>query len=469
MAAAAKAAWGTHLPLASGFPVSGAGVRGKNGTLNLAAGQGRSGMRMAVTVAAVLAALAQAIPIRADTLVITAARMVDVLGGRETEKPQVIISDGRIVSVARQGDPVPADARRLDLGDRTLLPGLIDMHVHLTVDPVFSGYRRLEFTDSFWMTVGVANARRTLEAGFTTVRNVGTQNYYDVGLKQGIERGYIAGPRIVPATYAIGSTGGHCDQTQFPPSITTPAAQIANSPDEYRALVRKVHKYGAEVIKVCMTGGVLSKGDSVGAQQLSFEEIKAVVEEAHRLGLRVAVHAHGTAGINDALRAGVDTIEHASLADAESFKLAKQHGAWFDMDIYDDDYILAEGPKNGVYAESLEKERMIGLKQRETFRAAHAAGVKMLFGTDAGVYPHGQNARQFAKMVEWGMTPIEAIQAATRNAAEALDRTADLGAIAPGRYADLIAVDGDPLKDIRRLETVAFVMKGGVVVKGEAP
>jgi imidazolonepropionase-like amidohydrolase len=343
------------------------------------------------------------------------------------------------------------------------------MHVHLTSDPRISGYRRLEYTDSFWMTVGVANARKTLEAGFTTVRNVGSGEYQDVGLMEGIDHGYIAGPRIVPATYALGSTGGHCDATQFPPSITTPGTQIANSPDEYRALVRKVHKYGARVIKVCMTGGVLSKRDSVGAQQVSPEEIKAIVEEAHRLGLRVAVHAHGTEGINDALRAGVDTVEHASLADAESFKLAREHGAWFDMDIYNDDYILAEGANNGVYPESLEKEKLIGLKQRQTFRAAHAAGVRMLFGTDAGVYPHGQNARQFAKMVEWGMTPMEAIQAATKNAAEALDQTANLGAIAPGRYADLIAVDGDPLADVHALETVAIVMKGGAIVKGTVP
>src|SRR5579863_8427677 len=411
-----------------------------------------------------------ALPVtHADTLVVTAARMIDVLTGREIDHPQILITGERITSVGKQGDAAPADARKLDLGARTLLPGLIDMHVHLTSDPLFSGYRKLEFTDSFWMTVGVANARKTLEAGFTTVRNVGSRNYDDVGLKQGIERGYIEGPRIVPATYAIGSTGGHCDATQFPPSITTPSTQIANSPDEYRALVRKVHKYGAQVIKVCMTGGVLSKGDSVGAQQVSLEEIKAVVDEAHRLGLRVAVHAHGTEGINDALRAGVDTIEHASLADAESFKLAKEHGAWFDMDIYDDDYILSQGEKNGVFPESLEKERLIGLKQRQTFRAAHAAGVKMLFGTDAGVYPHGQNARQFAKMVEWGMTPMEAIQAATRKAAEALDQTANVGAIAPGRYADLIAVDGDPLEDIHVLETVAIVMKGGVIVKGNLP
>ncbi|MGN6451792.1 MAG: Xaa-Pro dipeptidase [Steroidobacteraceae bacterium] len=402
----------------------------------------------------------------AATTVVTAARMVDVLAGRVVERPQILITDERITSVGRQGDPVPADAKRVDLGTRTVLPGLIDMHVHLTSDPLYSGYRELQFTDAFWMTVGVANARRTLESGFTTVRNVGSSNYDDVGLKQGIEKGYIEGPRIVPATYAIGSTGGHCDATEFPPSITSPSTQIANSPDEYRALVRTVHKYGAEIIKVCMTGGVLSKGDSVGAQQLSPDEIKAIVDEAHRLGLRVAVHAHGTAGINDALRAGVDTIEHASLADSESFALAKKHGAWFDMDIYNDDYLLAEGEKNGVFPESLAKEKVIGRKQRENFRAAHAAGVKMLFGTDAGVYPHGQNARQFAKMVEWGMTPMEAIQAATRNAAEALDRTADVGAIAPGRYADLIAVDGDPLSDVRVLESVAVVMKGGQIVKG---
>jgi imidazolonepropionase-like amidohydrolase len=423
-------------------------------------------MRTTSLAAAALCSLCLTTIARADTLVVTAARMIDVLAGREIEHPQIVITNGRIVSVGRAGDAVPADSRRLDFGERTLLPGLIDMHVHLTSDPTLSGYRRLEYTDAFWMTVGVANARRTLEAGFTTVRNVGSSGYQDVGLMQGINRGYIEGPRIVPATYAIGSTGGHCDATQFPPSITTPSTQIANSPDEYRALVRKVHKYGAQVIKVCMTGGVLSKGDSVGAQQLSLEEIKAVVEEAHRLGLRVAVHAHGTEGINDALRAGVDTIEHASLADAESFRLAKERGAWFDMDIYNDDYILSDGAKNGVFPESLEKERMIGLKQRQTFRAAHAAGVKMLFGTDGGVYPNGDNARQFAKMVEWGMSPMEAIQAATKNAAEALDKTADLGAIAPGRYADLIAVDGDPLKDVALLEHVAIVMKGGTLVKG---
>jgi imidazolonepropionase-like amidohydrolase len=399
------------------------------------------------------------------TTVVRAAHMIDVLAGKRVDNAQVIVTDGRITAVGKAGDAVPAGAEVIDLGPRTLLPGLIDMHVHLTSDPTLGGYRGLEFTDNFGTVVGVANAKKTVEAGFTTVRNVGSANYDDVAIKQGIEMGYVPGPRIVPATYALGATGGHCDSTEFPPSITVPSPQIANTPDEFRALVRKVRKYGAEVIKICATGGVFSKTDSVGAQQMSFEELKAVADEAHMLGMRVAAHAHGTAGINDALRAGIDTIEHASLADAESFKLAKAKGAWLDMDIYNDDYILAEGEKNGVFAESLAKEKMIGRQQRETFRAAHAAGVKLLFGTDGGVYPNGYNARQFAKMVEWGMTPIEAIQAATTSAAQALDRTADVGAIATGRYGDLIAVDGDPLADVRTLEHVAFVMKGGEVVK----
>lgn len=407
------------------------------------------------------------LPAAADTVIVSADRMIDVVAGRVIEHPQITITDGRIVGVGTRdaSTPVSADARRVNLPGMTLLPGLIDMHVHLTVDPHFSGYRGLEFTDSFWTVVGVANARRTVEAGFTTVRNVGSANYDDVALKQGIEQGYIQGPRIVPATYAIGATGGHCDDTEFPPSITTPAPNIANGPENIRAMVRKLRKYGAEVIKFCGTGGVLSKTDTVGGQQYDLTEMKALVDEAHMLGLKVAVHAHGTAGIKDALRAGVDTIEHASLADDEAFALAKQHGAYFSMDIYDDDYILAEGEKNGVFKESLEKERSIGRKQRETFRAAVKSGVKMIFGTDAGVYPHGDNAKQFVTMVTWGMTPMQAIQAATTTAADALGRSADVGAIAVGRYGDLIAVKGDPLADVGVLQSVTFVMKGGQVIK----
>jgi len=401
----------------------------------------------------------------ADIVVVTADRMLDVITGRVVAKPQITIIDGRISAVAVQPAPVPAGARRVDLPGMTLLPGLIDMHVHLTSDPRLSGYRKFEFTDNFWTVVGVANAKRTLEAGFTTVRNVGSKNFADVALKQGIERGYVPGPRIVPATYAIGATGGHCDETSLPPSIITPTTGIANGPEELRAMVRKLRKYGAEVIKFCGTGGVLSKTDAVGAQQYDLAEMQAIVDEAHRLGLKVAVHAHGTSGIKDAIRAGVDTIEHASLADAEAIALAKQHGTYFSMDIYDDDYILAEGAKNGMFAESLAKERVVGLRQREAFRAAFQAGVKMIFGTDAGVYPNGDNARQFVTMVTWGMTPMQAIQAATVTAADALGRPGDVGAIAVGRYGDLIAVTGDPLADVAALQSVAFVMKGGEVVK----
>ena len=426
----------------------------------------RQAQRLSV---ALLCSCAIAAAANADTVVVTADRMIDVLAGRVLDHPQITIVDGRIAAVAAGstagGAAVPAGARRVDLPGMTLLPGLIDMHTHITVDPRYGGYSGLEFTDNFWTVVGVANARKTLEAGFTTIRNVGSSNFDDVAIKQGIEQGMVPGPRIVPATYAIGATGGHCDSTEFPPSISVPSPQIANGPEELRAMVRKLRKYGAEVIKFCGTGGVFSKTDSVGAQQYDLTEMKAIVDEAHMLGLKVAVHAHGTSGIKDAIRAGVDTIEHASLADAEAFALAKQHGTWFDMDIYNDDYILAEGEKNGMFKESLEKERTIGLKQRQTFQAAVKAGVKMIFGTDAGVYPNGYNARQFATMVKWGMTPMQAIQAATASAAEALGRTGDVGAIAVGRYGDLIAVAGDPLADVTRLQSVAFVMKGGEVFK----
>ncbi len=416
-----------------------------------------------VTLAAALLASAA----HAETVAITAAHLLDPASGRTIDGATVVVTDGHVVAAGPTASvAVPADAKRIDLGALTLLPGLIDMHVHLTSDPTISGYNGLEYTDSFWMAVGVASAKRTLEAGFTTVRNVGSGDFDDVGLKQAIARGTIPGPRIVPATYAIGATGGHCDSTEFPPSITVGGfSAVANGPDTIRAKVHELHKYGAEVIKFCGTGGVLSKGDTVGGQQYSLAEMQALVGEAHMLGLRVAMHAHGTSGINDGLRAGVDTIEHASLADAESFALAKAHGAWFSMDVYNDDYILAEGAKNGVFAESLAKEKVIGRKQRETFRASVKAGVKHVFGTDGGVYPNGDNARQFATMVEWGMTPLQAIQAATVNAAEALGRPGEVGSLTPGHWGDMIALAGDPLGDVTRLQHVAVVFKAGVVVK----
>jgi len=421
--------------------------------------------------AAALAAATPAMPAAAaDSVVVTAARMVDVLGGAVIEEPVVVITDGRIVSVVGRGGArplIPEGARRIDLPGKTILPGLIDMHVHLTSLAEIGGYRGLQYTDSFWSAVGAANAEKTLRAGFTTVRNVGSDGFQDVGLREAIDGGWLQGPRIVTAGYAIGATGGHCDNNALPPSLDRKEPSVVNSPEEARAKVRWLHKYGAQVIKICATGGVFSLGDTVGGQQLSLEEMKAIADEAHMLGLRVAAHAHGDEGIRTAILAGIDTIEHCSLASDATIALAVQHKTWFDMDIYNDDYILATGTANGTEQESLDKEKMIGLKQRQTFRRAVRAGVPMLFGTDAGVYPHGDNARQFAKMVEWGMTPLQAIQAATRNAAMALNREGEVGAIAPGRWGDIVAVDGDPLKDVRTLEHPAAVIKGGKLVKGE--
>ena len=410
-----------------------------------------------------------AMPAAAETVVVTAAHMVDAAGGRLLDAPVVVVTDGRIASVvtgATARPQIPAGAKRIDLGDMTILPGLIDMHVHLTSLAEIGGYRGLEYTDTFWTAVGTANASTTLLAGFTTVRNVGSADFADVGLKQAIDEGYIVGPRIVPAGWAIGAVGGHCDDGGFPPSLDHVSPATFAGPSEARAKVRWLHKYGARVIKVCATGGVFSLDDSVGAQQLGADEMRAIVEEAHMLGLRVAAHAHGNDGIRAAIDAGIDTIEHCSLADDATIQDAIRHHTWFDMDIYNDDYILATGTSNGTLPENIEKERMIGRQQRETFRRAVRAGVPMLFGTDAGVYPHGQNGRQFAKMVEWGMTPAQAIQAATVNAAQALDQTGDVGLIAPGHYGDIIAVAGNPLENVRLLEDVPFVMKGGVVVKG---
>src|SRR5438128_7468940 len=389
---------------------------------------------------AAVAAVSIAMPASATT-VVTADRMLDVAKGTYVEHPAIFIDDsGHITSIAdartvRLSDQV----RHIDLPGETLLPGLVDMHVHLTSLAEIGGYQGLKYTDNFWTAVGVANAKTTLNAGFTTVRNVGSSDFADVALKQAIDGGWVDGPRIVPATYAIGATGGHCDDTGLPPYYDKKADSVISGPGDAREKVRWLHKYGAEVIKICATGGVFSLGDSVGAQQLSLEEMKAIADEAHMLGLKVAAHAHGDAGIHDAILAGVDTIEHASLASDATIQLARQHGTWFDMDIYNDDYILATGTSNGTEQESLDKERMIGRKQRETFQRAVRAGVKMLFGTDAGVYPHGQNGRQFAKMVQWGMTSLQAIQASTSSASEALSRN-DVGVIAVGRYGDMVAV-----------------------------
>jgi imidazolonepropionase-like amidohydrolase len=398
--------------------------------------------------------------------VVTAARMLDVRSGRMLHDVSVQIEDGRIKQVVQGAgnSAVMTDRPHYDLGDMTLLPGLIDMHVHLDSDPGYGGYTGLQFGDRFWSVLTVPHALKTLQAGFTTVRNVGSDAWNDIGLRQAIDAGKIEGPRVVTAAYSFGATGGHCDSTFYPPSMDEKSPFNADSPEEARKAVRTLRKYGAQVIKICATGGVFSHGDEPGAQQMTLDEMKAVVEEAHMADLRVAAHAHGAAGIKDAIRAGVDTIEHASLIDDEGIKLAKQRGAWLSMDIYNTEYTQAEGKKNGVLEDNLRKDREIGDVQRENFRKAHAAGVRMLFGTDAGIYPHGNNAKQFRWMVQYGMTPVEAIQSATVSAAEALGR-ADVGSLEAGRLADLIAVPGDPTADVTLLEAVPFVMKGGDVVK----
>jgi imidazolonepropionase-like amidohydrolase len=414
---------------------------------------------------AVLAAFGMVAPAQAAT-VVTADRMLDVSTGRYVDHPAILIGDdGHVQQVGNLAAmQLPAGTKHIDLPGETILPGLIDMHVHLTSLAEIGGYQGLKYTDNFWTAVGVANARKTLDAGFTTVRNVGSSNFDDVALEQAIDGGWVPGPRIVPATYAIGATGGHCDDTGLPPYYDKKGPSVISGPQDAREKVRWLHKYGAEVIKICATGGVFSLGDSVGAQQLSLEEMKAIADEAHMLGLRVAAHAHGDAGIHDAILAGIDTIEHVSLASDATIALARQHGTWFDMDIYNDDYIMAAGTSNGTEQESLDKEKAIGLKQRQTFQRATRAGVKMLFGTDAGVYPHGDNAKQFAKMVQWGMSPLQSIQAATVSASEALGRS-DVGLIAPGRYGDIVAVKGDPLQNVAVLEHVDAVIKGGTLVK----
>jgi imidazolonepropionase-like amidohydrolase len=406
-----------------------------------------------------------------QTTVITADHMVDVLSGKTVDNPAIFVDEnGRITSIAdARTVKWGSDVKHINLSGKTILPGLIDMHVHLDSPADIGGYRGLEFTDSFWGMTAVGNARDMLKAGFTTVRNVGSGNRNDIGLKQAIDNGYAIGPRIVPAGYALGATGGHCDSTFLPPSLEKAKKEegVGDGIEELRFQVRRQRKYGAEVIKVCATGGVFSRNTEPGQQQLSEEELRAIADEAHQWGIRVAAHAHGADGIKAAIKAGIDTIEHASLVDDEGIKLAvgRARPVWFSMDIYNTDYTQAEGAKNGVLEDNLRKDREIAQTQRDNFRKSHKAGVKMVFGSDAGVMPHGQVGGQFRYMVEYGMTPMEAIQAATRNGAQALGREKDVGAIAVGRYADIIAVDGDPLANVRELESVDAVVKGGKLIE----
>ncbi|HEY7530656.1 MAG TPA: amidohydrolase family protein [Gemmatimonadota bacterium] len=384
-------------------------------------------------------------------------------GGRLVPDAVVVVEGDRIRSVGAAG--VPSGAPVLDLGDATLLPGLIDVHTHLTQD--ISGdwiHRPVEETPADWAIRGVRNARLTLHAGFTTVRDVGAYGFTDVALDRAIERGMVEGPRMVPSAHAIGTTGGHCDLTGFAPGIREegPESGVADGVDEVLRAVRYQVKHGARVIKVCATAGVLSFEGTVGAQQYSDDELRAIVEEAGRQGLRVAAHAHGTEGILAAVRAGVASIDHGSILDAEAVRLMRERGTYLVPNLHLLDALDPDSLPPPLRAKMLEIVPLM----RESFRRALEGGVKIAFGTDAAVFPHGDNSREFAARVRLGMTPIEAIRGATTYAADLLG-VDDRGTIEAGKLADLIAVRGDPLADVTALERVGFVMKGGVVVRDE--
>ena len=407
----------------------------------------------------------QATPSPTPTI-IRAGRLLDVRTGKTLTNQAIVIEDGKIVSVGADSGGADGGAKVIDLSGKTVLPGLIDAHTHITFDPKF-GYDRLAISLPREALIGAKNARITLLAGFTTIRNVGATEFSDIALRDAINAGDVPGPRIDASGPALSISGGHCDDNLLPYEWHATEVGVADGVENVQHKVREIIKYGADVIKVCATGGVLSLGDNPQASQYTQEELRAIIADAHRLGRKVAAHAHGAQGILWATEAGVDSIEHGSYIDDAGIAAMKQHGTYLVPTLYLGDWFLENAPKTGVPPSMLAKAKEVMPAARKNVAHAFASGVKVGFGTDAAVYPHGLNAHEFAVMVKLGLTPLQAIQAATVNDADLLGWPDKIGVIEPNHYADIIAVDGDPLQDVTTLERVKFVMKGGVVYKSE--
>lgn len=398
---------------------------------------------------------------------IKAGSLFDSRSGKVMRNAVIQVAGEKIVSVGNSGTTIPVDATVIDLSSSFVLPGLMDMHTHV-IDHLDSYFFAGYFQSPHRATIGgVVNAEKTLLAGFTTIRNVGASDYADVALRNAINAGEIPGPRMAVSGPSLGITGGHCDNNTLSHAFAERSDGVADGPWAVREQVRKNVKYGADLTKFCATGGVFSKGTKVGMTQYTLEEMQAIVDESHTHDRKVAAHAHGNEGIKRAILAGVDSIEHASFLDEEAVQMGIDRDVYFALDIYNTEYTLERGEANGVPEENINKEREVGTRQRQSFTLAVEMGARVVFATDSGVYPHGDNGKQFARAVRFGMTPTQAIQSATSLTADLLGWEDRVGEIAPGMYADIIAVDGNPLDDISELEDVDFVMKGGVVYKSK--